>query len=184
MACAVALALLLLITLKDRMWLAFLIAIVFLIPGRLQGFFYREFFRGRRLMDGNQSSEAIVHLESFLAKLRNAPWQRHLLWLQFSVYTPSVEAMTLNNIGAAQLNLGQLDEAEDTLQRALVIDPLYSLPHYNLAVMHSVRGHQDQAEHSVKEAARLGYVESKLDKVLTHAQSLLARIEGRGVVGA
>ena len=181
MVCAIAFAIYVLVSFRDRVWVALVVALVFLIPGRFQGFFYRDFYRGRRLLDGKQSAEAIPHFETFLSSIYAAPWLRHLLWLQFSVYTPNVEAMTLNNIGAAQLNLGRLGEAEESLRRALAIDQLYAIPHYNLAVVHSLRGQQELAEQASAEAVRLGFVQSKMDTVLSHAQSLLAHVEGRGV---
>lgn len=98
--------------------LALLIVIVVAsIPGRLQGFFYRDLFSGRRLLEGGRPADALVCFDRFLATLRAAPWRKHLLWLAFSVYTIDAEAMTLNNIGVAHLTQGRLD-----LQRHLARD--------------------------------------------------------------
>lgn len=165
---------------RSDTWVLLLVALAFLIPGRVQGFYYRDLFRGRRLLDSGHPAGAIVYFERFLAALRAAPWRRHLLWLSFSVYTPSAEAMTLNNLGAALLDVGRFEESERALQSAIAIDPQYSLPFFNLAVLHSVRGDQAMAERAAAESSRLGFTGGTMDIALGRAQSLLARLEGQG----
>jgi hypothetical protein len=45
-----------------------LLALLLLVPGRVQGFFWREFFRGRALLAANDPRGAIPHLERFLVE--------------------------------------------------------------------------------------------------------------------
>jgi tetratricopeptide (TPR) repeat protein len=165
---------------RTDLWLLLLIAAAFLLPGRVQGVYYRDLFRGRRLHDSGHSAEAVVCFERFLATLKATPWIRHLLWLSFSVYTPNVEAMALNNLGAALLDLGKFEESERSLESAIVIDPHYPLPFFNLAVLHSARGDRGMAERAAAESSRLGFTGGTIDTVLLRAQSLLARLQGRG----
>ena len=87
--------------------------------------------------------------------------------------------MTLNNVGAAHLTLGHLDESKRALEAAIVIDPQYPLPFFNLAVLHSARDERELAERAAAEAARLGFTGSTMDAVLNRASSVLAGVEGR-----
>jgi Flp pilus assembly protein TadD len=88
--------------------------------------------------------------------------------------------MTLNNLGAALLNVGRFEESERALDNAIAIDPQYPLPFYNLAVLHSARGDRGMAERAAAESSRLGFTGGTIDTVLGRAQSLLARLEDRG----
>lgn len=154
------------------------VTVLLLVPGRVQGFYYRDLFTGRRLLDAGRFAEAVSHLERFLESIRLNPRREMLLWLSWSVYTPNVTAMALNNIGIAQLNLGDLDSAEVTLARALDVDPLYPLPHFNIAVIQEMRGNHAGAVRALKTAQELGYSGGTIDAVISKSQSLLARVEG------
>ena len=92
--------------------------------------------------------------------------------------------MTLNNIGAAHLNLGNLDESEGAFKEALALDDKYALVRFNMAVLHEMRGARMLAEKALADAARLGYSGGGLDMVINRAQSILARVEGRGIESA
>ena len=157
------------------------VVLVLLIPGRLQGYFFREFFRGRKLLDERRASEALVHFQQFLSSVRSRRWLKPMVWLSWATYTPDIEAMTVNNIGAAHLELGHFDESETAFREALAIDKQYAIPHFNLAVLHEMRGNNTLAIESVAEANRLGFSGGTIDIVLTRAQALLAKVEGRGV---
>jgi tetratricopeptide (TPR) repeat protein len=155
------------------------VAAVLLVPGRVQGVFFRDLFQGRRLLDTGHAAEAVPHLERFLQTVHAEPWRKRLLWLSWSIYTPNVEAMALNNLGAARMRLGQLLEAETAFQEALALDPLYPVPQFNIAILHEMRGDRATAERAVAEATRLGYTGGTVDTMAHAAQSLLAQIEGR-----
>jgi tetratricopeptide (TPR) repeat protein len=153
------------------------IALTLLIPGRIQGFYFRDLFIGRRLLDADRPEEAIPLLERFLESLERHPSRNKLLWLSWSFYTPSATAMTLNNLGAARLELGQIDEAKRCFTRALEEDSFYPIPHFNLAIAHEVDGDHEAAAAALETSTRLGFTRGTLDRVISKAQSLLARVE-------
>lgn len=155
-------------------------ALLMLLPGRIQGFFYRDFFRGRRLFSQGRYADAVPHFERFLAAVRARPWIKRLLWLQFAAYTTDIEAMTLNNLGGAHIQLGNLDAGERYLREALAIDARYPVALYNLSRVAAVRGDEADAERLLAEAARLGFSGGGIDALLQAAGERLAHLEGRG----
>lgn len=161
-------------------WIVATIALVLLLPGRVQGLLFRDLFRGRSCLDRDEAESALAHFNSFLSTIKAQPWRRHALWLSWSVYTPDVEAMTWNNIGSAKFGLGDLAAAEGAWNHALSLDPLYPLPHANLALAAATRGEEVAAKRHFGEARALGYSGSQLDLLVQKAQSLLAQVESRG----
>ena len=155
-------------------------ALILMIPGRLQGHFYRDLFRGRRLLAEGKLEASLEHSERFLATVRRRPGLKPLLWLGWSVYTPDVEAMTLNNIGAACLSLGRLEAATKAFEEALRIDPQYPIPFFNLAVVRQVQGDSAEAARLQEKASKLGYTQGSTDRLVQSAQAVLARVEGAG----
>jgi tetratricopeptide (TPR) repeat protein len=158
-----------------------LVAAAMLVPGRIQGVYYRDLFNGRRLFDRGNVAGARACFGRFLAQLRRRPWIRRLLWLSWSLYTPSVEAMTWNNIACCELQQGRLSEARKSLETALTLDPLYPLPHFNLAVVYELEADRAAAERELEKANELGYAGGTLDAVARRAQSILAIVESRGI---
>src|SRR5690606_15160624 len=118
-------------------------------------------------------SEAMDHLERFLDDVRARPWLKPMIWLSWSIYTREVEAMTLNDIGAANLALGNLEESERAFREALALDREYPLPHFNMAVLHEMRGNRILTDESLAESTRLGYSGGTIDAIVNRAQSLL-----------
>ena len=158
---------------------AVLVGVLLLVPGRIQGFFLRNLFRGRRLLDDGQPKQALDHLQAFLAELARSPWQKRLIWLSWAIYTPDVEAMAWNNVGAAHSQLGSWNEAEEAFLKALAVDRRYPLPHLNLARIAIVKGDRNSADRHLESARSLGYKKTSIDQLTFQAQALLARVEGR-----
>jgi len=158
----------------------FLAALLTILPGRLQGVFYRDFFRGRRLLAAGHPEEAIPDFERFLETIRARPALKKLVWLQWAVYSPDMEVMTLNNLGASHYHIGEMDVAEGYLRDALRLDPVYPVAYYNLALIAAARDDDAEAERLLGEAHRLGYTRGSVDQVLERAGNALARLEGRG----
>lgn len=104
---------------------------------------------------------------------------KHLVWLQWTVYTANIEAMTLNNLGAAHMQTGDMDAAERYLNEALRVDPRYGVACYNLSVIAAARGDEAGAERLLADAHRLGYTGGRVDEALQRAAAGLARLEGR-----
>lgn len=154
--------------------------VALLVRGRVQGYFYRDLFRGRRLLGERRFAESISYNERFLSTVRRKPWLKQLFWLGWSIYTPNAEAMALNNLGAAHLELGHFDQATSMFSDALARDPEFPMPYYNLALMHEVLGDHGRAEPLLREASERGYKRTSVDRLISQAGGLYARLEGRG----
>jgi tetratricopeptide (TPR) repeat protein len=169
------------IALFNLRWpLVFGLAVMLLLPSRIQGYYWRAFFRGRHLMAVENYDAAIREFAYFLSLLDRRPWLERLIWLNGSIYTSSARAMTLNNLGAAELMLGHYAEAEHMLEAALRHDPEAPLPHFNLAVAAQAQQKGELAESHLRRAQELGYTRATSDQLVHQLGLLLARLEGRG----
>jgi tetratricopeptide (TPR) repeat protein len=155
------------------------LGLLFLIPGRINGHFWRDFYTGRRMMDSGWNAEAIRVFEKFLVSVRENPTLKYLIWFVWSFYTRDVEAMTQNNIGAVLIRDGRLDQAEERLVQAIRIDDQYPIPYYNMALLAELRGDRKAASESLSTAEALGYRKTNIDEIANKAASILATIEGR-----
>ena len=156
-------------------------ALVLLIPGRIQGFVFRDHYRGRRLMGAGEFEAAIDHFERFLVQVRDKPWKKRFIWFAWGIYSWDIEAMTLNNLGAALMNIGRFDASKNRLEEALRVDSKYPVPHFNLAVLAAAQGDEAQAHEHIYRAEALGYARTPMDRVIHLGQAVLAKVEGRGV---
>lgn len=166
--------------LRDRPLSLLAMAVLLVIPGRVSGFLYRDLYRGRRLCDAGRFEASLAASRRFISLLTERPRLRRLWWLAWSVYTRDAKAMACNNIGAAQLNLGRLEEAESAFQEALIADPEYPIPHFNLGVLFTIRAESLAAQEHADAAISLGYRRDASDRIADAASALAARIEGRG----
>ncbi len=164
----------------SRPWVVAVVILSLLIPGRLQGLLFRDFFRGRGALDRGDGSSALTHLQTFLATIHSQPWRKPALWLSWSFYTPSVEAMTHNNIGSAHFCLKDFDAAANSWTVALEIDPQYPIPHANLALIAAARSDSSVARLHLDRAKELGYAGDGFDKFAYRVQSALAAVESHG----
>lgn len=169
-----------LMTVGSGAWGLLAAGVLLLAPGRIQGAAFRDFFRGRRLFNEGRFEECIPCFERFLARIRRRPALKRLVWLQWTVYSTDIEAMTLNNLGGAYVQLGDADTGERYLHEALRVDPVYPMPYYNLHLIALARGDEAEAERLLAEAHRLGFTGGRVDQAIHQAGSALARMEGRG----
>ena len=159
---------------------AVIVVVLLIVPGRVQGLLYRPLFRGQRALASQKPAQALADFHQFLQTIESQPWRKWALWLSWSIYTPHANAMGLNNVGAAHAAMGEIDTAEAAWRQALVVDPLYAIPHANLAATAASRGEADLAAKLLAEAARLGYSGGALDRATQRVQQLLARVESHG----
>jgi protein O-GlcNAc transferase len=61
----------------------------------------------------------------------------------------------LTNLGATLQELNRLDEAEESLKKALTLRPEYAEAHYNLGITLKEQGRLIEAEASYKQAIKL-----------------------------
>jgi tetratricopeptide (TPR) repeat protein len=160
-------------------WLHLVVAALFLLPGRLQGVLWRDFFRGRHAMNRQDFAGAEKHFLLFLDKLKQRPRLRHAAFLAWNFYTWNPEAMTRSNLGACRLVLGKLDAAEPELKEARDLDPGSPLPYFNLAVLAHARGAESEAERLRALAAQFGYRAATRERLISAAGGALAAVEGR-----
>ena len=156
------------------------LAVLLVIPGRVSGFLWRDLYRGRRLCDAGRFEASLTASRRFISLLTERPRLRRLWWLTWAIYTRDSKAMAYNNVGAAQLNLGRLTEAESAFREALIADPEYPMPHFNLGVLFTIRGESLAAQQHANAAMTLGYHRDASDRIANAAAALTARIEGRG----
>ena len=156
---------------------------VLLIPGRVQGLFYRDLFRGRRLLVRRELADSAAATRRFLDWIDGPSWRRALLWLTWSVYTTDARAMGWNNLGVAEMQRGRWNAAAQALHQALAIDPKYPIPHFNLAAVAHILGDRETCETHAAAAKSLGHRNTTRDRIIDHAQYLLAELEG-GSVGS
>lgn len=152
-----------------------------LVPGRIQGFVFRDLFRGRRLLAERDFAHSLAASQRFLDQIRKHPWQKALTWLSWTVNTTDVEAMALNNIASAHLQCGEWEQATALFREAIEMDGQYPLLFFNLAVIAELQGDHQEAEERLSAAKRLGFSRSSFDDAVRVGQELLSRIEGRGV---
>lgn len=166
--------------LSDHSFVSLLvIAGVLFIPGRIQGMLFREHFNGRRLMTQGKFEAAKKHFEIFLEALDNKNWLKHGVWLSGFIYTKSIKAMTLNNIGVCNLELGNIDEARTKFESAVKIDAEYSIPYFNLSIISELAGDRNSSIQQLNKSIELGYAQTNIDQVINKAQEIYANIEGR-----
>ena len=150
-----------------------------LVPGRIQGIYYRDLFTGRRLLDEGKPDQAIPFIERFLSSIAQHPQRSKLLWLSGVIYTPSVVAMAKNNLGVARLELGLTEEAEHAFTSALDEDSMYPVPYFNMAIIQEMRGNRPEAEQALERARQLGFTGGTLDSIIRKSQQLLSRMQGK-----
>ncbi len=158
-----------------------LLVICLLIPGRILGFFWRDLLRGLRLLRARQYEESKRHSEIFLERIRRQPWLKKLIWLGSGTYSRDPEALALNNLGAAEIALGEMDAARAHLQESIAVDQQNPLPVFNMGVLLRTAGDHREAESWFMEARRLGYSRSVIDRIVQSSQGRFADRDGRGI---
>ncbi|AFY77635.1 tetratricopeptide repeat protein [Pleurocapsa sp. PCC 7327] len=156
-------------------------SLLLLVPGRIQGHLWRDFFRGRRLLQRRQCDRALAYFYNFLKRLKEKPILKRAIWLSWAVYSRDIEAMTHNNIGVAYMELGDFKKAKRALLTSISIDPKYPLPFFNLAIVAKMQRDSARARKLLDKSARLGYRQTTVDRLIHLSESLLARVEGRGI---
>jgi ATP-dependent Clp protease adapter protein ClpS len=152
-----------------------LMIVALLLPGRILGFAWRDQLAGLRLLKEKRFEESAQHTQRFLDLLARRPWIGHLIWLGTGTYSRDPQSLALNNLGVAQMCLGNLKAAKDHLARSRELDPKNPLPYFNLARLHTILGEPSEAREFLAHARRLGYSGGWSDKLIRGAQSRFAQ---------
>lgn len=153
-----------------------LIATLF-IPGRILGFFWKDLLRGLHQLKQRNYPESKRCSERFLAELRQKPWLRHFIWLGWGSYSRSPESFALNNLGGAEIGLGEFDSARRHLDASIAADGLNPLPYFNIGVLLAKQGNSE-ARGWFEKSVELGFSRSVVDRIVMASQARLARSEG------
>ncbi|MEM7738962.1 MAG: hypothetical protein AAF267_24635 [Deinococcota bacterium] len=155
------------------------LVVLLLLLGRVQAYFWRNFYKGRRALGLQRFVDAQRYFEAFLVELDRRAWLEHLSVITWQIYTPNVRAMTLNNLGVAHLyfaevDLVEIDLAEQAFRKAISLDADYPKPYYNLALLYAARNKQTEADDYLDKAVQLGFSGSLDDALVSHLGRLLA----------
>ena len=156
------------------------IVVLLLVPGRVLGFVWRDLLRWLRLLNARRFVESRRHSTLFLEAVRRRPYLKYFVWLGSSSYSRDPEVLALNNLGAAELALGELLVARSHLEAAIQIDPLCPLPHFNMGILFAGQNDINKAERCFRQAASLGYTNGLSDRIVRAAQNRFARSDGAG----
>ena len=143
-----------------------------LVPSALQGVFWHELFLGRRYLEKGQWVKAAESFRVFLDKLEKKPWLKHLVWLRWARFTGNVKAMALSNLGVAELNRGNVKEADQHFRKASELDSNYPVAYFNLAVISMLRDNKTEAKSFLQKARNLGYGRTDYTQLQVIASSL------------
>jgi tetratricopeptide (TPR) repeat protein len=145
---------------------------IFLVPGAIQGFFWHEFFLGRRLIRRGQLQEAMEHFQKFLNQVKTHPWLKKMIHLRWAAYTGDVEAMAWSNLGVIHINLGNVDAAESAFQMASETDPSYPIPYFNLSLIALIKDRDSEARQLWQKAYDFGYRKGDFEQMIKLAYNV------------
>lgn len=152
----------------NLIWLA--LAVLLLIPGRIQGYFWSELLAGLHHLKHRNYTTSKVHSERFLVQLQERPWLKKLIWLGTSSYSRNVEAMARNNLGAAMMELGEIDGAKEQLNHAIALDAEFPMPYQNMGTLLLRSATTKEALPWLEKATTLGFAGDWSDRTVRAAQ--------------
>jgi tetratricopeptide (TPR) repeat protein len=159
-------------------WAFFFGIFCLILPGRVQGILLRDLFRGRKELTKGRPSEAAIAFNAMLDRLARDRRLAWTIWLTWPIYTSSLHAMVLNDLGVAQHRLKNYAGAAEAWKKALEIDPGYAIPYLNLAEKAIMAGRFKSAGAYLDRARKCGYTDSAMDRLIHRSQSMLVNIEG------
>jgi hypothetical protein len=143
------------LVLASGKWIGVPLAVVVVGAALVSFVASRDFFAARRALKRKQWVDALVGFQRFEQQL-TTPSRRAASWLATSLYSFDAAAIARNLTGVVHLENGKLDLAEAAFLNALQQDPLYAVPHLNLAVVFAKRKDTAAMERHLAEATRLG----------------------------
>ncbi|HWA60520.1 MAG TPA: ATP-dependent Clp protease adaptor ClpS [Caulobacteraceae bacterium] len=129
---------------------------VALLAGRVQAWLWSDLLAGLHDLNQGEHHRSRTRTRRFLARLRRRPWLKHLIWLGGSSYSRNAEVLALNNLGAAELALGEVEAARTHLARAIALDPKCPLPYRNMGALTLRTGSSTEARPWLEKAIELG----------------------------
>ena len=142
-----------------------MIAIVFLIPGRLVQYYWRDYFKGRKCLQKKNYDEAIQRFKLFLKEVEESPWIKWLMFFSYGLYSFKVEAVAQVYLAKCHISKKELEQAEAYLNKALLVDKKYSIAFFNLAVIYLLRNDETVARKNFDRARELGYPKMRFENL-------------------
>jgi tetratricopeptide (TPR) repeat protein len=113
--------------------------------------------------------------------MKQRPWLKKLIWLGSGSYSRDPECLALNNLGAAEIKLGEFESARRHLEAAIAVDRQSPLPYFNLGALARLEGNESEAARLIEQAAALGYSRGLSDRLVTAAQDRFSKTSGQGL---
>ncbi len=130
------------------------------------GWVGRQLFYARLLMRQRKYVEAAQALQRFEAEQESSGFRRLVGVLIAGRYTPNAVAVAENDLGAIASENGRHDVAKKHFERALALDPLYAIPHVNLALLAASAKDGPAAQAAAEKAKALGFSARGLQRAL------------------
>ena len=142
-----------------------LIAVVFLIPGRLVKYYWRDFFKGRKCLQKGDFDEAMQRFQLFIKEVHESPWIKWLMFFSYGLYSFKVEAVAQAYLAKCHIHKKELDQAESYLNKALEADKKYSVAFFNLAVVYALKNDEASSRRYFDLARENGYPKMKYENL-------------------
>jgi tetratricopeptide (TPR) repeat protein len=142
-----------------------------IINNRKQKETLKSFNIARKLHKTGRYEEAITMFLTYLKEIKDNPEKQKTSMLNFGLYTTSTIAMSFNNIGAACIELGHYDKAEESLERAIEEDGDYAIPYYNMSLIATLKGDDELVNRYLSKMNALGYKVS-MDQITAKVNQL------------
>jgi ATP-dependent Clp protease adapter protein ClpS len=153
-----------------------------LLPGRILAHFWSDLLAGLHYLNQRDFQTSKAHSERFLTQLEARPWLKRLIWLGTSTYSRNAEVLALNNLGAAELGLGEFNLARRHLSTAIALDPKCPLPYRNMGSLVLRTGAYVDALPWFEKASALGLNSAWSDRMVMASQRRNASLSTIGTV--
>jgi ATP-dependent Clp protease adapter protein ClpS len=153
-----------------------------LLSGRIQAHFWSELLVGLHALNQRDYESSKAHSLRFLAQLRERPWLKRLIWLGTSSYSLNAEVLALNNLGAAEMALDEVESARAHFNEAIALDPKCPLPYRNLGSLTLRTATTAEALPWLEKAVVLGLRGDASDRLMMSSQSRNAELSTTGVI--
>ncbi len=142
-----------------------LIALVFLIPGRLVKYYWRDFFKGRKCLQKGNFDEAIQRFQLFITEVHESPWIKWLMFFSYGLYSFKVEAVAQAYLAKCHVHKNELQQAESCLSKALEVDHKFPIALYTMAVVSALKNDEAASRRYFDLARENGYPKMKFENL-------------------
>jgi len=139
------------------------IAMIFLLPGRIVHYFWRDFFQARKRLNQKRYDEAIAAFYKFIDNVEKKPFLKWLMFFSYGLYSFKVEAVALNYLGVCYLHQKKLELAERSFHKSLEVDSKYIMAYKHLSTAAILCNETGKAKQLYAEAQKHGFPRIKFE---------------------